>query len=82
MNNWKPKAHFSSVNSGACPNCGHNIPLSDFIESDLIIKTEHEPVDMSEPNYHCDNCGTDIVVDLALQFVVNTTVFPKIVLDI
>lgn len=74
---WKPKQSYSAVNVGACPNCGTVIPLGEFLDSTLEVKLESDPVDVSEPNYHCDNCGTDVVVDLTLQFVVNAQVFKK-----
>lgn len=74
---WKPKTEFSATNQGNCPNCGEKIPLATFLEDTLVVKTEDEPVDTSEPNFHCENCGTDLVVDLTIQFVVHSQVFKK-----
>jgi len=76
---WKPKEYFSADNHGNCPVCGLVIKISDFLADDtpLVIKNWDEPIDVSEPNFHCEGCGTDLVVDLALKFTVNSQVWKK-----
>lgn len=77
---WKPKTYFSSEGIGRCPNCGAEISATLFLDQVLVIKTEDEPVDISEPNFHCDNCDSDIVVDLVIRLIVNSQLFAKQVL--
>lgn len=74
---WKPKSEFTATNEGNCPNCGEKIPLAAFLDMTLEVKGEEDPVDVSEPNFHCENCGTDLVVDATIQFVVRAQLFKK-----
>jgi hypothetical protein len=77
---WKPKMFFSAEGTGRCPNCGEEIPTTLFLDQVLVVKGPEEPVDVSEPNFHCDNCNSDIVVDLELKLIINSQLFVKQVL--
>lgn len=74
---WKPKEYFSHEGHGNCPVCGTKISATEFLNDTLVVKTEDEPVDVSEPNYHCEGCGTDLVVDLVIKLIINSQVFKK-----